>query len=92
MWVPKLNIYPVASLSTFTSMTMLKLFVHPTVSTRSLPPGCIKMIDLLVKELELVSLLEAQVAIMVGFVAVYSHHKVVYVKSIGSVQTEQNRM
>lgn len=34
--------------------------------------------SLLVDDLELVSLLEAQVTIMVGFITVYGHHKVVY--------------
>lgn len=33
--------------------------------------------SLLVDDLELVSLFEAQVAVMVGFMAVYSHHQVV---------------
>lgn len=33
--------------------------------------------SLLVDDLELVSLLEAQVAVMVGLIAVYGHHQVV---------------
>lgn len=35
------------------------------------------MNSLLVDDLELVSLLEAQVTIMVGLIAVYGHHQVV---------------
>lgn len=34
--------------------------------------------SLLVDDLELVSLLEAQVAVMVGLIVVYGHHQVVW--------------